>query len=747
MSRWTTVALAMLLAASGCGGEDAGGGDSGACTTNATQGCQCLVDGSIADGLQTCTAEAIWSTCQCGPCDATCDGMVCGDDGCGGSCGACAPGLSCASGQCQAGCTADCTDRVCGDDGCGGSCGECGGGDTCSILGQCVAPGACDGASDVAALEGDAVATLEACADECETCDAVDPVVIDPDHPERDGQVTPECDGGFGLNSACYDGCFTDALTLSEGCADCFTPFMACVYDECLEDGSIVTNPNGTVTNSSSCVPQCDPFLAQECAEGATIPMASLDLADAVCHACWSEACLPELVACAGAGDPFGGSIPCQFGDSGVRIDRSSTSILPPAGVRVVFRVLDCDGLPVRELTASDVTIINDAKNEPFGTGGEGGSASAPSAPSEFGLYSILVLDMSDSIVNTPGAVGDVVAGAEAFVVAMVENMPETYRHEVALMVFGSPTKTEVIVDFTDDAAVLHSALQDLEANPESLGTTDLYGAYIKGIDAVKGEGYGLELVERSMVILTDGTHEAGDEENLRGQALAKKLSSGVTAFSIGIQGTYDESKLEELATHPSYFQLVEDASALGGVFEGFAARLEEIARSNYAVGVCTPVALGTGSMTIQVNVDGETTSERVTYATSQLTGVLSGCDPDVIANPCGERECGAAPVGSGSCGTCSDGSACSSDGMCEAACVPMCDGVTCGDDGCGGLCEDCPDAEYEIQIMGSGPEHPSVEMEAGMTVQWVNVDEEHHRIWIYLEEEVHVAESPSIGP
>ncbi len=56
-----------------------------------------------------------------------CAGKQCGEDGCGGSCGTCAAGLTCQSGACVA-CTPSCEGKTCGDDGCGGSCGTCGDG-------------------------------------------------------------------------------------------------------------------------------------------------------------------------------------------------------------------------------------------------------------------------------------------------------------------------------------------------------------------------------------------------------------------------------------------------------------------------------------------------------------------------------------------------------------------------------------------------------------------------------------------
>jgi endoglucanase len=75
-------------------------------------------------------------------CTPDCSGKVCGNDGCGGSCGSCAGGQTCnTSGQCVASCTPNCAGKVCGNDGCGGSCGTCTGAQACNASGQCVATG------------------------------------------------------------------------------------------------------------------------------------------------------------------------------------------------------------------------------------------------------------------------------------------------------------------------------------------------------------------------------------------------------------------------------------------------------------------------------------------------------------------------------------------------------------------------------------------------------------------------------
>ena len=89
-------------------------------------------------------------------CAPQCQGKSCGPDGCGGSCGPCVGGATCnSSGQCSspqvdAGpnnpdvggddsgeCAPNCAGKSCGDDGCGGTCGACTGDQICSAGGQC----------------------------------------------------------------------------------------------------------------------------------------------------------------------------------------------------------------------------------------------------------------------------------------------------------------------------------------------------------------------------------------------------------------------------------------------------------------------------------------------------------------------------------------------------------------------------------------------------------------------------------
>ena len=62
-------------------------------------------------------------------------------------------------------------------------------------------------------------------------------------------------------------------------------------------------------------------------------------------------------------------------------------------------------------------------------------------------------------------------------------------------------------------------------------------------------------------------------------------------------------------------------------------------------------------------------------------------CVPDCAGMECGDDGCG------GVCGECPTAAPVCQDGICAIACTPLCDGKECGDDGCWGSCGTCPQA------------------------------------------------------
>jgi hypothetical protein len=154
----------------------------------------CAEDGSTSQALVDCAPKGqfCWKG-ECVACLPACDGMECGDDGCGGLCGTCLGNQeSCQDGQCL--CTPACTGKECGPDGCTGTCGECTGPQQMCIDGQCQCQPACDGMEC-----GD-----DGCGGSCGQCNPGQFCIA--------GQCPPEgkaCDDG---NATPWDGCQGNSL-------------------------------------------------------------------------------------------------------------------------------------------------------------------------------------------------------------------------------------------------------------------------------------------------------------------------------------------------------------------------------------------------------------------------------------------------------------------------------------------------------------------------------------------------------
>ncbi len=105
------------------GPEDDGGVVPGEDTTAAMDSSGADWGGAM-DGLEP-PADSVAGEDWGGQCSPNCEGLQCGPDGCGGSCGWCSGSQSCQGGQCvdPGDCLPDCAEKMIGEeDGCGGVC-------------------------------------------------------------------------------------------------------------------------------------------------------------------------------------------------------------------------------------------------------------------------------------------------------------------------------------------------------------------------------------------------------------------------------------------------------------------------------------------------------------------------------------------------------------------------------------------------------------------------------------------------
>ena len=218
----------------------------------AENGTKCLGDGVCVEGV--CCDRA-----------ANCEGMDCGDDGCGGECGSCPQAAPiCEEGLCKLDCLADCDGKECGDDDCGESCGTC--------------PAAAPFCIDFL-CQADCVAECvgkdcggDGCGGSCGTCPA----------------AAPEC-----VEGACQPVCVPDCIGLECGDDGCSGNCGACPQDEeCSAWGQCIS--------SETCVDKC---VSMDCGE----------VDDCVCGVCseeeycsWGQ-CVPAAEEC----DEVCGEVDC----------------------------------------------------------------------------------------------------------------------------------------------------------------------------------------------------------------------------------------------------------------------------------------------------------------------------------------------------------------------------------------------------------------------------------------------------
>lgn len=283
-----------------CGPDGCGGtcGDcEGADTCNADGQCAppaARCGDGVCDADETCVSCARDCGCTdpevcdaqsaaCVACTPQCDGRECGDDGCGGECGACGDS-ACVDGLCDIGCVPQCDGRVCGDDGCGGACGACDGDQLCDAEGACVAPppacgdGQCGGGEDCSTCAEDCGGCCGdgqcGAGENCVSC-AADCACPDGQRCAEErracvAECVPQCDG----RNCGDDGCGGD-------CGQC-DGAQACEAGVCVD----VCQPDcaGKVCGPDGCGGQCGECAAgSQCDDGACQAICQPDCVGKVC--------------------------------------------------------------------------------------------------------------------------------------------------------------------------------------------------------------------------------------------------------------------------------------------------------------------------------------------------------------------------------------------------------------------------------------------------------------------------------
>lgn len=259
----------------------------GNCGNQAESGCWCDEECSTDMDKECC--DDLCEYCPELPacCVPDCQDKVCGDDGCEGSCGNCGANEECTetfqchclldSAQCAevccdpgqvctdaACCTPDCEGKVCGDDGCGGSCGECSDNDFCTGEEACV-DGQCQN-GDAPDCDDGNPCTDDTCdpAQGCLYSNNTEPCNDQSECTDQDVCTEGACVGG---EVTCDDEnpCTDDSCDPAQGCVYANNTILCndndvCTFGDICKDGTCSSQGTQVCNDNNGCTDDnCDP--------------------------------------------------------------------------------------------------------------------------------------------------------------------------------------------------------------------------------------------------------------------------------------------------------------------------------------------------------------------------------------------------------------------------------------------------------------------------------------------------------
>jgi len=322
-----------------------------------------------------------------------------------------------------------------------------------------------------------------------------------------------------------------------------------------------------------------------------------------------------------------------------------------PSNIMLFFGVTDCNGNPLSGLSAADFEIT------------ENGEAVSPLESGQtilqrtlgYQLYSHVLLDTSDSVTQS-GSLPALIEAVHQFINATVAVDQNT---QIAISLFDGQMNVVPLIDYSRDASALNDIVDTLTNYRAADPSTNLNGAIVQGLSSldtvVSGSEAGLSL--GSLLVFTDGQDQTNYVSTQT--ALSAINSSAHSVFTIGFGNDIDESSLRSLGK--TGFIQSQTGQELASAFTEVATQLKSRAESNYILGYCSPKRAGTNELALSIK--DKRGSLKYGF---DATGFTTGCNANLIANPCQSRQCGS--VDGIVCGTCAEGETCLETGICMGA-------------------------------------------------------------------------------
>jgi len=221
--------------------------------------------------------------------------------------------------------------------------------------------------------------------------------------------------------------------------------------------------------------------------------------------------------------------------------------------------------------------------------------------PGEFNNYTLLLLDLSGSILNSE-SLNTLKNASKEFLKGIIRN--SNGNPQAAVYWFDGDTLIHELIAFTGDTAALDDAINGINASISQDRSTNLHGAIEQGTNIVKAlEGVDNDGVVNvsQLVVFTDGDDEAAwRTEQDAADAINSTIGREVSIYTMGLGDIISREKLELFGRDG--FEFVDNYDALLRSFENISERISANVNSFYFFEYCSPKRNGehTLKLTIQ---------------------------------------------------------------------------------------------------------------------------------------------------
>ena len=302
-----------------------------------------------------------------------------------------------------------------------------------------------------------------------------------------------------------------------------------------------------------------------------------------------------------------------MVGCGGLRLVLVDTAYQRPSNVAVYFTVDTAGGEPVGGLTAESFRIYEDG--ELVSPTESDQQIINPEVAAEH--YTLLLVDMSGSVVETEGAVATLQAAATELV-----SQVEGSSQRVAVYAFDGEEDIHAIVGFTSEGGATAGVARLSGFRPAD-PSTNLHGAVVQSLatlDAALASSR-TPLHFGTLVVFTDGSDRAARVS--RHDMNHAIDASPYDVFAIGVGAEMDEGMLGDVGRDG--YVLVEDSAAISEAFRQVGERIVQTTQRYYLLSYCSPARAGVHQVSVEAMT--EAASGRVSYE-FDAAGFGPNCNP-----------------------------------------------------------------------------------------------------------------------